>query len=92
MSSKIFTTVLVVAIVGSFGYFATQDAVSTKQDLQNQTAQIEQLTAESAELDQKIESVKQTKVQTEQEVESLDRQAKEAAEERKRLEAELGAN
>ncbi len=92
MSSKIFITVLVLAIVGPFAYFASQDAVRIKHNLQEQHQQIQKLTTESAQLDKKIGEQKQAKKQAETEVQQLDQQTNDSLLQRQKLEAELGAN
>lgn len=92
MSSKLFTTVLALATIVPFMILASQHAVSVTHDLQKQNEQIEQLTVESQGLDKKLEVTQETKQQAEQEVQELDQQTQAAIEERKKLEAELGAN
>lgn len=92
MSSKIITTVVVLAIVGPFTYLAVNDAVSIKQNLQQQTAQIEQLTVEYVQLDTELEQTTVVKEKTIQEVQQLETETQNAINERLKLEAELGAN
>lgn len=92
MSSKIFTIVLAIAIVGPFAYFVTLDAVSIKQHLHHQAETIQSLKTESVQLDQQLDKTIKTKKQSKVEVEELEKQAIQFASERERLEAELGAN
>lgn len=92
MSSKLFTTVLALAIVVPFGWYVTQDAVRVTDTLQKQSIQIVELKTVSEELDKKLETTQEVKQQTEQEVQQLDQQTLDTISERERLEAELGAN
>lgn len=92
MSSKVITTVLAVVLVGPFAYLATQDAVSITQNLQKQSAHIQELKVQSAELDKQLDKTQDTKEQTKQQVQQLDQQTQDAINERQKLEAELGAN
>lgn len=93
MSTKLFTTVLMLATVVPFGYFAAQNAVKVTDTLQKQNTQIVELKTTSDELDKKLETNQTVKEQTKQEVQQLDQQAAGAASERQKLEAELtGAN
>lgn len=89
---KLITTVFTVAIVGPFAYFATAEAVSIKQHLNEQHQQIQHLNVESAKIDKKLEKAVETKKQAEAETQQLEQQANESLAERQRLEAELGAN
>lgn len=81
-----------VVLVGPFGYMATQDAVSIKQNLQMQSTHIQELTTQSAQLDKQLDKTQETKEQTKQQVQQLDQQTQDAISERQKLEAELGAN
>jgi len=92
MSSKIITTVIVLAIVGPFAYVATTDAVSIKQNLQQQTVQIEKLNTEYVQLDQELEKTEEVKEKVTEEVQQLETETQNAISERQKLEAELGAN
>lgn len=92
MSSKLFTTVLLVVTIGPFIHLATADAVSIKHNLQKQNTHIQQLSVESAKLDKELGKTTETKEQTKQQVQQLDQQTQDAINERQRLEAELGAN
>lgn len=92
MSSKIITTVMVAIIVGPFAYIATADAVSIKQNLQEQTAHIEKLNTEYVELDTQLNKTTEVKEQVVQEVQQLETETNDAISERLKLEAELGAN
>lgn len=92
MSSKLFTTVFALVTIVPFALVTSQHAVSVTQDLQKQNHHIEQLIVESEKLDQELERTQEIKQKAEQEVQELDRQAQAAIEERKKLEAELGAN
>jgi peptidoglycan hydrolase CwlO-like protein len=92
MSSKLFTTVFALVTIVPFAYVTSQHAVSVTQDLQRQNQHIQQLTVESEELDKQLEITQEIKQQAEQEVQALDQQAQDAINERKKLEAELGAN
>jgi len=92
MSSKIITTVIVVMIVGPFGYIATADAVSITQNLQEQTVHIQQLNTEYVQLDRELEKTEEVKKQVVAEVQRLETEAQSAIAERKKLETELGAN
>jgi regulator of replication initiation timing len=92
MSSKIFTTVMGVLLVGPFVTLGYHDAVSIKQHLQAQTQQIHQLHTESAKLDDKLAKTKEAKVASQKEVDQLEQQTQDAIKERQKLEAELGAN
>lgn len=93
MSTKLFTTVLMLATVVPFGYIVAQNAVKVTDTLQKQNTQIVELKTTSDELDKKLETNQVVKEQTKQEVQHLDQQAADVASERQRLEAELtGAN
>jgi cell division protein FtsB len=92
MSSKIITTVVVLAVVGSFSYIAVSDAVSIKHNLQKQTAQIQQLNVETVQLDTELNKTSVVKEKTAQEVQQLETETQNAILERQKLEAELGAN
>jgi cell division protein FtsL len=92
MSSKLFTTVVATLTILPFGLYTYNHAVSVTQDLQKQNQHIQQLTVESEKLDQELEKNKEIKQKAEQEVLELDQQAQAAIDERKKLEAELGAN
>jgi len=92
MSSKIITTVIIAAIVGPFSYIATVDAVSIKQNLQEQTIHIEKLNTEYVKLDQEFNKTVEIKENTIQEVKQLEQEIINAAKESKKLEAELEAN
>lgn len=92
MSSKIITTVIALAIVGPFTYVATADAVSIKQHVREQDTHIQKLNIEYEHLDKELDKTQETKQQTQQEVQQLEQQTQDAASERQKLEAELGAN
>lgn len=92
MSSKIFNTVLLIAVVFPFGYYAAQDAVRISNNLHEQHQQIQKLTSESAKLDKQIGEKQEAKKQAETEVQELDKQTQETLSERQKLEAELGGN
>ena len=92
MRSKIFTTVIVAVIVVPFAYIAASDAVSIKQHLDQQTAQIHHLNTETVKLDKQLEKTQTQKEQTIVETQQLEQQTADAVTERQRLEAELGAN
>lgn len=92
MSSKIITTVIGTLLVGSFSYIGYHDAVRIKHHLQAQTQQISTLHVESAKLDTALTQTKATKDQSQQEITKLEQQTQDAAAERAKLEAELGAN
>ena len=92
MSSKIITTVIVAVILGPFAYLTAHDALSIKQNLQKQNEHIEQLTTESAKLDEQIQKTVEAKEETVQAVQKIEQETQNAIEERKKLEAELGAN
>jgi len=92
MSSKIITTVLVVISVGPFVYLAATDAVSIKQNLQEQTIRIEKLNTEYKELDTQLDKTVKAKEAATIEVKQLETETQNAISERQKLEAELGAN
>lgn len=92
MSSKLFTTVLALVTIVPFGFIATQNAVKVTDTLQKQNTKIVELKTESEQLDKKLEVTQETKEQTEQEVQQLDKATQDAINERQKLEAELGAN
>lgn len=92
MSSKLFTTVLALVTIVPFALVTLQHAVSVTQDLHKQNQHIEQLTVESEVLDKELEKTQEIKQQAEQEVQELDQQTQAAIDDRKKLEAELGAN
>lgn len=92
MSSKIITTVIGILLVGPFTALGYHDAVSIKHHLQAQTQQISTLHTESAKLDTALSKTAQTKQQSQQEITQLEQQTQDAAAERAKLEAELGAN
>lgn len=92
MSTKLFTTVLLLVTVVPFGYIAAQDAVKVTDTLQKQTTKIVELKTASDELDKKLETTQVVKEQTKQEVQQLDQQTLDTVNERQKLEAELGAN
>lgn len=91
MSSKIITSVLTLAIVGPFAYLAVQDAVSIKQNLQEQSSHIEKLNTEYKQLDTKLNKTVEVKEQAVEEVQKLEEEANNTAAERKKLEAEMEA-
>ena len=92
MSSKIITTVIVAVIVGPFAYMTTADAVSIKQNLQEQNVRIEKLNTEYEQLDTRLDKTAEVKEKTAQEVQRLETETQDAIAERLKLEAELGAN
>lgn len=91
MSSKIITTVIALAVVGPFAYFATDNAVTIKRDLNKQRVQIQQLNTEYAKLDEMIGETTEVKQKIEQEAQQTEQETIDAAAERKKAEAELGA-
>lgn len=92
MSSKIITTVVGVLLLAPFAYLGYHDAVSIEQHLHEQHQQIRHLTVESAKLDTELTKTQAVKIQSQTEVNQLDKQTKDAILERQKLEAELGAN
>ena len=92
MSSKLFTTVLGIVTLTPFVYVATTHAVSVTHNLQTQQNTIQELSTESVQLDKKLEVTQETKEQTKQEVVQTEQEVNDILSERKRLEAELGAN
>ena len=93
MSTKLFSTVLMLVTLVPFGYVATHNAVKVTDTLQKQTTQIVELKTTSDELDKKLETTQAVKEQTNQEVQQIDQQTADAVSERQKLEAELtGAN
>lgn len=95
MSSKLFTTVLMLVTVVPFGYMATQNAVKVTDTLHRQTSTIQQLNVESEELDKELETKQEVKEQTKQEVVQTEQQVSDVVSERQKLEAEaaaIGAN
>ena len=61
MSSKLFTTVLALATIVPFGYYATQDAVRVTDTLREQTSTIQQLTVESEKIEKDLEVKQEVK-------------------------------
>lgn len=92
MRSKLFTTVVTLALVGPFAYFTANEAVNIKQHLHEQHSRIELLNAESLKLDEKLNQTETVKEKTSEELQRLEQEANEILAERQRLEAELGAN
>lgn len=92
MRRKIITTVMTLAIVGSFAYLATADAVSVKQNLHEQNTHIEKLNTEYVEVDARLDQTANVKEKIVKEVHKLETETQDAIAERKKLEAELGAN
>lgn len=92
MSSKIITTVLIVMIIGPFIYLTITDAVSIKQNLQEQTVHIEKLNTEYQQINAQIDETVKAKEAAVLEIEKLETETQNAILERQKLEAELGAN
>ena len=92
MSSKLFTTVLALATIVPFGYYATQDAVRVTDTLREQTNTIQQLTVESEKIEKDLEVKQKAKEQTEQEVVEVEQKVNDMVSERQKLEAELRGN
>lgn len=92
MSSKLFTTVLALATIVPFGYYAAQDAVRVTDTLREQTSTIKQLTVESEKIEKDLEVKQEVKQQTEQEVVKVEQEVNDMVSERQKLEAELGGN
>ena len=92
MSSKLFTTVLALATIVPFGYYATQDAVRVTDTLREQTNTIQQLTVESEKIEKDLEVKQEAKEQTEQEVVEVEQKVNDMVSERQKLEAELRGN
>ena len=92
MSSKLFTTVLALATIVPFGYYATQDAVRVTDTLREQTNTIQQLTVESEKIEKDLEAKQEAKEQTEQEVVEVEQKVNDMVSERQKLEAELRGN
>ena len=92
MSSKLFTTVLALATIVPFGYYATQDAVRVTDTLREQTNTIQQLTVESEKIEKDLKVKQEAKEQTEQEVVEVEQKVNDMVSERQKLEAELRGN
>ena len=92
MSSKLFTTVLALATIVPFGYYAIQDAVRVTDTLREQTNTIQQLTVESEKIEKDLEAKQEAKEQTEQEVVEVEQKVNDMVSERQKLEAELRGN
>lgn len=92
MSSKIITTVIALAVVGPFAYFATDNAVTIKQNLNKQRVQIQELNTEYVKLGKEIDKTVEVKQVAEQEVQKIEQETESVLTERQKLEAELGAN
>ena len=92
MSSKLFTTVLALATIVPFGYYATQDAVRVTDTLREQTNTIQQLTVESEKIEKDLKVKQEAKEQTEQEVVEVEQNVNDMVSERQKLEAELRGN
>ena len=92
MSSKLFTTVLALATIVPFGYYAIQDAVRVTDTLREQTNTIQQLTVESEKIEKDLEVKQEAKEQTEQEVVEVEQKINDMVSERQKLEAELRGN
>ena len=92
MSNKLFTTVLALATIVPFGYYATQDAVRVTDTLREQTNTIQQLTVENEKIEKDLEVKQEVKQQTEQEVVKTEQEVNDMVSEREKLEAELRAN
>lgn len=92
MSSKIITTVIIAMIVGPFAYIVADNAVSIRQNLQEQTVYITQLSDKYKQLDSKLDETVNTKTEVESAIKQLEIETQNAISERQRLEAELGAN
>lgn len=91
MSSRIFTTVAGILIVGVFSLIAYSDAVRIWQDLQQKEQHIEQLNVQYEELDNELETKVETKEESQQEVQKLEKEKQDLETERQRLEEELQA-
>lgn len=92
MRSKLFNTVLVLAIVGPFAYFVATEAVQIKQHLEEQHSQIKTLSIESVKLDKNLLEISIDKAHSSQEVQLLEQQVNDTLSDRKKLEAELEVN
>ena len=92
MSNKLFTTVLALATIVPFGYYATQDAVRVTDTLREQTSTIQQLTVESEKIEKDLEVKQEVKQQAEQEVVEVEQEVNDMVSEREKLEAELRVN
>lgn len=92
MRRKIITTVVAVAIIGPFAWVATVDAVSIKHTKNQQSQHIQQLSIESEKLDTQIQKTEEVKTQIVEEISQSEQEKNNAVKERKKLEAELGAN
>lgn len=89
MSSKIFTTVVSILIVGTFSFIGYNDAVRIWQDLQQQEEHVQQLNVEYEKLDNEFEKTTEKKEQSQQEVQKLEKEKQDLETERQRLEKEL---
>lgn len=91
MSSKSIIVVLGTIIVVALGYIGYTDAVRTWQNLQNQKNQIETLNTEYQKLDKELDDTKETKKQSQEEVQKLEQEKIKLEEEREKLRTELQA-
>lgn len=92
MSSKLFTTALMLVTIVPFTVFATQSAVEVTDTLHKQTDTLKQVTAKSDEIKRDLEVKQEVKEQTKQEVVQTEQQVNDVVSERQKLEAELGEN
>lgn len=92
MSSKLFTTALLLATVVPFGWYVTQGAVEVTDTLHRQNNTIQQLNVETEKLEKDLEVKQEVKEQTKQEVVKTEQQVNDVISERQRLEKELGEN
>lgn len=90
MRSKILKTVIVAVIVAPFAYLAHDDAVSIRENLQDQTVQIKSLSTETVQVDKALTQTQEEQKKSHAETLKLEKEANDAAIERQRLRDELG--
>lgn len=92
MSSKLFTTALLLATVVPFGWYTAQGAVKVTDTLHRQNDTIQQLNVETEKLEKVLEVKQEVKEQTKEEVVKTEQAVSDVISERQRLEKELGEN
>ncbi len=91
MSSKRITIVFGALLVGIFGIIGYQDAVRTWHDLQERETTIETLNIEYEQLNDELDTTKETQEQSQEEVEKLKQEKTDLELKREELEKELQA-
>lgn len=91
MCTKRITIVVGLVLVVLLGYIGYSDAVRTWQNLQDQKNHIEQMSNRYQELNEELDSTKETEKKSQEQVDKLEQEKKALEEKRSKLEAELQA-